>query len=75
MNKCKEKSVSKRKAKDITSPRSKFLNGKVCVVSKDNKPLMPTTIYRATKWIKSRRATGFYKKGIFCIRMNEEVGS
>jgi hypothetical protein len=72
---CKEKTKKPpKKVKEDIPKRSKFLNGKVCVVSKDNKPLMPTTIYRATKWIKSRRATGFYKKGIFCIRMNEEVG-
>ncbi len=73
--KCKEKTKKPpKKVKEDIPKRSKFLNGKVCVVSKDNKPLMPTTIYRATKWIKSRRATGFYKKGIFFIRMNEEVG-
>jgi hypothetical protein len=35
--------------------------------------LMPTTLGRAKKWIKSGRATPFYNKGILCIRLNEEI--
>lgn len=31
---------------------------------------MPTTIVRAKKWIKSGKATPFYKKGVFCVRLN-----
>jgi hypothetical protein len=42
----------------------------VPVVDLDNKPLMPTTSRRAFRWIKSRKATPFYKKGVFCVRLN-----
>ena len=44
----------------------------VPVVDKENKPLMPTKPSRARKWIKSRKATPFWKKGIFCVRLNVE---
>ena len=44
----------------------------VPVVDKDNNPLMPTIPSRARKWIKSGKATGFFKKGIFCVRLNVE---
>lgn len=44
----------------------------ICVVDKDNNPLMPTTYCRAKRWIASRKATPFYKKGIFCVRLNVE---
>ena len=33
---------------------------------------MPTTILRARRWINSGKATPFYKKGIFCVRLNIE---
>lgn len=42
----------------------------VPVVDKNNKPLMPTKPSRARKWIKLGKAAPFYKKGIFCIRLN-----
>lgn len=35
---------------------------------------MPTTPSRARKWIKSGKATGFWKKGVFCVRLNQESG-
>ena len=44
----------------------------VPVVDKKNKPLMPTTPARAKKWIKSKKATPFWKKGVFCVRLNVE---
>jgi len=44
----------------------------VPVVDKENKPLMPTKPSRARKWIKSGKATPFWKKGIFCVRLNIE---
>lgn len=47
----------------------------VPVVNKDQKPLMPTTSSRARRWIKSGKATGFWKKGTFCIRLNVEPSS
>lgn len=42
----------------------------ISVLNLDNEPLMPTTPSRARKWIQSRKATGFFKKGIFCVRLN-----
>lgn len=42
----------------------------VPVVDKNNSHLMPTTCSRAYRWIKSRKATPFWKKGIFCVRLN-----
>ena len=42
----------------------------VPVVDKDQNPLMPTTILRAKKWIASKKATPFWKRGIFCVRLN-----
>lgn len=44
----------------------------VPVVDKNNKPLMPTTPARARKWIKSGKATPFWKHGVFCVRLNVE---
>jgi len=44
----------------------------VPVVDRDQRPLMPTTPSRARKWIKSGKATGFWKRGIFCVRLNVE---
>lgn len=50
----------------------KHPNPSVPVVNKNNNPLMPTTASRARRWIKSGKATGFFKNGIFCIRLNVE---
>jgi len=44
----------------------------VPVVDKNENPLMPTTPSRARRWIKSKEATPFFKKGIFCVRLNRE---
>lgn len=44
----------------------------VPVVDKNNEPLMPTKPSRARRWIKSGKATPFWKKGIFCVRVNVE---
>ena len=44
----------------------------VPVVDKAQNPLMPTTPSRARKWIKSGKATPFWKNGIFCVRLNHE---
>lgn len=40
------------------------------VIDKNQTPLMPTKPSRARRWIKSRKATPFWKKGIFCVRLN-----
>jgi RRXRR protein len=42
------------------------------VVDQNQKPLMPTTRARAGRWIKSGKATPFWKRGIFCVRLNIE---
>ena len=44
----------------------------VPVVDKNQKPLMPTSWPGAKRWIKSGKATPFYKKGVFCVRLNVE---
>jgi hypothetical protein len=44
----------------------------VPVVDKENRPLMPTKPSRARKWIKNGKATPFWKKGIFGVRLNVE---
>ena len=44
----------------------------VPVVDQNQKPLMPTTPSRARKWIKSGKATPFWKQGVFCVRLNQE---
>lgn len=44
----------------------------VPVVDSKNRPLMPTTPNRARRWIKSGKATPFWKKGVFCVRLNVE---
>ena len=33
---------------------------------------MPTTPSRARRWIRSGKATGFWKGGFFCVRLNVE---
>ncbi len=42
----------------------------VPVVDKHQKPLMPTKPSRARKWIRDKKATPFWKNGIFCLRLN-----
>ena len=46
----------------------------VPVLSVERRPLMPTTPSRARRWIKEGKATPFYSKGIFCVRLNVETG-
>jgi len=45
----------------------------VPVVNLENKPLMPTTLLRARRWINSKKATPFWKNGIFCVRLNQKA--
>ncbi|NJK68836.1 MAG: hypothetical protein HC786_08530 [Richelia sp. CSU_2_1] len=47
----------------------------VPVVSSENRPLMPTTPSRAKRWIRSGKATPFWRKGVFCVRLNREPSS
>ena len=42
----------------------------VFTVTKEQRPLMPTTPAKARRMVASGRATPFWKKGVFCIRIN-----
>lgn len=42
------------------------------VVDHNQKSLMPTTPSRARRWVKSGKATPFWKRGVFCVRLNVE---
>jgi RRXRR protein len=44
----------------------------VPVFDLQNRSLMPTKPQRADRWVKSGKATPFWKKGIWCIRLNFE---
>src|ERR1700686_2960245 len=44
----------------------------VPVLDSQGKPLMPTTPARARRWMRERKATAFWKGGIFCVRLNVE---
>jgi hypothetical protein len=44
----------------------------VPVVGMDGRPLMPTMPSRARRWIKRGEATPFFRRGIFCVRLNRE---
>lgn len=45
------------------------------VIDMNQKPLMPTIPARARRWIESGKATPFWKRGIFCVRLNTEPSS
>ena len=42
----------------------------VPVVDKQNRPLMPTRIGRAKRWVKSGKGTFFWKLHMLCVRLN-----
>ena len=42
----------------------------VPVVDKNQNPLMPTKPSRARKWIRDKKATPFWKNGVFSVRLN-----
>lgn len=44
----------------------------VPVVDSNQKPLMPTTPSRARRWVREGKATPFWKRGVFCVRLNAE---
>lgn len=47
----------------------------VPVVDINQRPLMPTTASRARRWMGSGKATGFWKRGVFCVRLNVELSN
>jgi hypothetical protein len=47
----------------------------VPVVDNNQIPLMPCSEKRARKMMESKKATFFWKKGVFCIRLNKEPSS
>lgn len=47
----------------------------VPVFDSNQRPLMPTTSPRAERWILSGKATPFFRKGVFCVRLNVEPSS
>lgn len=44
----------------------------VPVLSIDQKPLMPTSKHRAMRMVAKKEATPFWKRGIWCIRLNKK---
>lgn len=44
----------------------------VPVIDQNQKPLMPCSEKRARKMVESRKATPFWKRGVFCVRLNAE---
>jgi hypothetical protein len=42
------------------------------VVDTRQQPLMPTIPARARRWVKSGKATPFWKQGVWCVRLNQE---
>src|SRR5258708_40307417 len=47
----------------------------VPVVDQEQHPLMPTIPSRARRWIKGRKATGFWKGGLFWVRLGVEASA
>lgn len=45
----------------------------VPVMDMDGNPLMPTIPSRARRWIKDKKATPFFNRGIFCVRLNRTI--
>ncbi len=44
----------------------------VPVVDHEYHPLMPTMPASARRWIRQRKATPFWKGGVWCVRLNQE---
>src|SRR6266699_4853474 len=68
---------SSRSASEISSEGNSLLERGlshmfVPVIDGDQHPLMPTTPSRVRRWIKSGKATAFWKGGLFCVRLNAE---
>src|SRR5215467_8853822 len=57
-------------AKGLYSPERGLSHMFVPVLDRDQRPLMPTTPSRARRWLKSGKATAFWKGGLFCVRLN-----
>jgi hypothetical protein len=44
----------------------------VPVVDQSGTPLMPTYLRRAEGWVRTRKATPFWSRGVWCVRLNVE---
>src|SRR5215469_206873 len=55
-----------------TTPKGALLAMFVPVVERNQQPLMPTTPARARRWVKTGKATPFWKGGVWCVRLNQE---
>src|SRR5271157_982332 len=64
-------SVGQRRS-GVHTPVREAYNMSVPVVDRNRKPLMPTTASRARRWVKTEEATPFFRRGIFCVRLNRE---
>lgn len=56
----------------VHTPKGALLVMFVPVVDQENQPLMPTTPARARRWVKAGKVTPFWKKGVWCVRLNQE---
>lgn len=60
--------------KRVQGSRLTAIKTLVPVLGVEREPLMPTTPSRARRWIRDGKATPFYNKGIFCVRLNVATG-
>lgn len=60
--------------KRVQGSRLTAIKTLVPMLGVEREPLMPTTPSRARRWIREGKATPFYNKGIFCVRLNVETG-
>jgi len=63
-----------QRGRDEVNSRKACLTGKrfVPVIDNGGQPLMPTSPSRARRWVKSRKATYFWNRGVWCVRLNVE---
>ena len=43
----------------------------VPVLDHNHNPVMPTSPSRARRWVRDKKATGFWDHGIYCVRLNQ----
>jgi hypothetical protein len=65
-------SVNQQRSGVYTATEQRAYRTCVPVVGKNNDPLMPTIPSRARKWIENKEASPFFRRGIFCVRLNRD---